>query len=106
MTLEKRFRKEFAEGMEFWTSQDGTLMSIAVCFSPHWPKILRERVLFRNPQYKFKPSRVKVRYAYREWAESEYFYFKGDKGDKGKVWRIGTEKTPFQVYEYELEQPV
>ena len=103
MTLEKRFKKEFENGVEFWTSQDGTLLSIAVCFSTNWPKILRERVLSRNPRRRFKPSRVKIGYAYREWAEPEYFYFKGD---KGKVWRIGKEKTPFQVYEYELESPI
>lgn len=103
MTLEKQFKKYFTHGAEFWTSQDGMLLSVAVCFSPNWPKVLREMVKLRNPTKGFKPSRVKIGYAYKEWAEREYFYFKGD---KGKVWRIGKEKTPFQVYEYELEQPV
>lgn len=103
MTLEKRFKKEFSDGMEFWTGEDGMLLSIAVCFTPHWPKVLRERVLARNPKHKFKPSRVKIGYAYREWLEPEFFYHKGD---KGKGWRIRKQPTPFQVYEYELEQPI
>lgn len=81
----------------------GCSFRIAISFTPHWPKVLKALVLGRNPKHKFKPSRVKIRYAYREWAERGYFYFKGD---KGKVWRLGEEKTPFQVYEYELEQPI
>ena len=92
MTLEKQFKKHFKDGMEFWTSEDGrhgTLISIAVCFTPNWPKVLRERVISRNPGKAFKRSRVKVRYAFK----------------KGKVWEIGDDPTPFQVCEYEFSRP-
>lgn len=102
MTLEKRFKKEFENGMEFWTSQDGTLMNVAICFTPEWPKRLKELVEARGTKNKFKPNRVKRRYVFREWAESEYFFFKGD---KGKVWTLTDEATPFPVYDYELEFP-
>lgn len=101
MTLEKRFKKDFKNPMEFWTSEDGSLMSVAVAFSPDWPTLLREKI--KSLGQKFKKSRVKSRYAYREWAEREYWYFAGD---KGKVWRIGDTETPFEVYEYELETPM
>lgn len=103
MRLADRFKKEFTNGMEFWTSQDGTLLSIAICFSPHWMETLSEKVRARNPRKRFKPSRIKLRYAFREWPEAGYYYFKGD---RGKVWTLGDEKTPFAVYEYELEIPV
>jgi hypothetical protein len=103
MTLEKHFRKTFGQGCELWTGEDGTLMSIAVSFTRDWVKILKERVESRNPNHPFKPSRVKIRYAFKEWAEPEYWFFKGQ---KGKTWRLGTEVTPFPVYEYELEQPI
>lgn len=102
MTLEKRFKKEFQAPMEFWTGEDGTLMSVAIAFSPKWVKKLREHIEIRCRQ-KFKTARVRKRFAFREWAEREYWYFSGT---KGKVWRLGDTPTPFPVYEYELERPM
>lgn len=100
MTLAKQFKKDFKDGLEFWTSQDGTLMSVAVCFSIDWPKRLKAAVEARGEQ--LKANRVKVRYAFKEWAEREYFFWKGD---KGKVWRLQDTETLFQVYDYTFEIP-
>lgn len=102
MTTIKLFKKVFHDPCEFWTSEDGMLLSLVIADSEGYEKRLREHWTFAREE--FDPSRLKKRYAYREWVGHEYF--DGNSGRRsGKVWRLCDEPTEFRVIEYELKIP-
>lgn len=84
MTKQQKYLREFSEPCEFWTSEDGMLVSLAII--PGEGAIDKLKSHFAFAKQTFDKKRVKKRYAYQEWVGSEYF--DGGSGQsKGKVWR-------------------
>ncbi len=101
----RSFVEDFIDGCEMWTSEDGTLVAIAVMDSAEWRDVLRKQFAHIWAHEKFNPARAIRRYAWREWVGSEFFDGPGPGQRRGKVWRVGDEPTAFPVMYYELEKP-
>lgn len=100
---QRNFESQFRDGLEFWTSEDGSLLSIVIDNGAAW----RQRLRFNHPSVweheKFDPTRAKPGYVERVWAGLDFFDGGGQK--RGKVWRIADHETPFAVMIYELQNP-
>lgn len=104
MREQAEFDIAFQSGCEMWTSEDGTLVSLAIKSRDDWQEVLQREFAHIFAREAFDASRHKQRFAYREYVGRDFF--DGNSGrSKGKVWRIGDELTPFPVIEYELTVP-
>lgn len=99
----KRFLKDFREGLEFWTSEDGSLISIAIMNTEKWKDVLLANYSHRIKD--FNERHARPRWASREWAGGEYFDGRCGR-TRGKIWRLTDEVTPFGVIEYDLNMEV
>jgi len=101
---QKLFNAAFNRGAAFWTSEDGTMMSIVIARVPDWQEVLQfeyEHIFAKQP---FDETRAKPKFAEREWIGKDWF--DGNSGTtRGKIWRTTEEETPYPVFEYELEFP-
>lgn len=94
----RKFRREFREPCEFWTGEDGTLMSLVIARGDYAEQALSEHHAFVDET--FDPTRVKERFVYRARLEE------GEDFGRARVcWRCTDEPTPFPVLEYELQIP-
>lgn len=91
--MDRKFKEYFREVAEFWTVEDGMLMSLVIVRSPDAECLLKEHRVFKNEP--FEPGRMKPKFAYRGLIE----------GWRGNVWLTGDEETPYPVFEYELQIP-
>lgn len=103
--LHKLFLKTFGNGVAMWTSEDGTLMSLAIIERDDWREVLQKEFahILTTEGEGFDEKRGKPAYVEWEW-NSEYF--DGNSGrTHGKVWSVTREKTPFKIINYELKIP-
>lgn len=102
--LWKKFWEDFGDGCEMWTSEDGTLLSIAIIPHEEWQESLQFNQRHRFKDEAFDLSRAQLRFAYREWAGSEFF--DGPYSQRrGKVWRLQETPTDLPVVDYQLIYP-
>lgn len=104
--LKRKFEKHFSRGLAMWTSEDGTLMALAITTRIDWPKVLQFEFshILTTEGEGFESSRAKLKYAHWGWAEPGYF--DGGTGrTHGKVWTIDDDDSGFPVMEYELRIP-
>lgn len=97
-TDQKAFMRTFARPCEFWSSEDGDLMSLVIARSPNAKQLLKTHYAFQRER--FDPRRLKPKYVQREWTGAEFFDGNGQR--RGKIWRPTDSVTPFPVFEYEL----
>lgn len=99
--MRSKFEKDFEHGMEFWTGEDGDLVSIAITRRPDWANVLNEQYhhRFESRHEKFDASRGRKRFVRRRRAEPEEW------SSCRRVWECCDEPTPFPVIEYELKFP-
>ena len=98
----KEYLRLFSEPCEFWTSEDGSLLSLVILPSDNAPELLKAHHAFQNEP--FDPTRIKSRHAVKEWVGQEFFDGRSGR-QKGKIWRVTDEITEFPVLEYELASP-
>lgn len=100
---QRKFEKAFRDGCEFWTSEDGTRISIAIMDSEGWQKRLVENNphIFSHQKHQFDETRCQRRFVYQAWAGREYF--DGPYScQSGKVWRLTDSPSPYPVIDYNL----
>jgi hypothetical protein len=99
--LRKKFFDYFNDGCEFWTSEDGSLMSLVIARRKDWAEVLQ-----RNFEHRLNSpidsSKGKPGFVYQEWAGRDFFDGPGCGQRRGKVWRIADHVTPFHVIQYPL----
>jgi hypothetical protein len=103
--LYKQFSKTFGNGLAMWTSEDGTLLSLAIVVRDDWREVLQREFahILTTKGEGFDENRGKL--AYVEWGWNTE-YFDGNSGKtRGKVWTVTEEKTPFRIINYQLKIP-
>lgn len=98
----RKFRREFAEPCEFWTGEDGMLMSLVIERRPDWADAMKQHYVFHKET--FDLSRGKERFVRRENMDADDRENWRDSGSRA-MWRCCDEVTPFPVVEYQLEFP-
>lgn len=89
-----------------WTSEDGTLMSLAITTRIDWPAVLKfefQHILTTEGEG-FDKRRGKLRYVEQRWVGQDYFDG-GGPSRTGKVWFLTDDATDFPVIEYTLKIP-
>ena len=100
-----KFDKNFSHGCEMWTSEDGTLLSIAIKPRPDWQEVLKLNHPQIFSQEVFDEKQAKPTFVKYVMMGKEFFDGRGSSGTRGKVWLISKEPTDFPVINYELKQP-
>lgn len=96
-----KFERMFTEPLEFWTSEDGSLLALVIKRRPDYLEVLKAHYIFTKGE-EFDPAQIKEAYVEQEWVGKEHF--DGGSGQKrGKVWRVTQTPNEFPVYEYTLK---
>lgn len=99
----REFARTFRNGLEFWTSEDGSLMAVVIDRAEGWQdrlKFYHQHIWQREA---FDETRAKPRYVYRHWTGKDFF--DGGFQRRGKIWSLTDTPTQFEVMEYELTKP-
>jgi hypothetical protein len=102
--LWRKFTKAFEHGLAMWTSEDGTMLSITIIVRDDWKEVLQREFPHIFDKEPFDEKRGKLTFIEQEWVGGEYF--DGNSGtNRGKVWVITDDRTPYPVINYELQIP-
>ncbi len=106
-----KFLRDFAEPLDFWTGDDGMLMSYVVRRDVDWQKMLREHYHFFHDS-PINPGEIVGREAFDLGQAKERYVYRGSPEDRDdwptrtRLWLLCDEPTPFPVIEYVLKVPV
>lgn len=98
--MQKMFLKDWGEGDELWTGEDGMLTGFAIVRRPDWADVIPRNFSYRFENEKFDAARGEEKFLRREYADPDDF-----PGHR-KIWMLCDDETPFPVIHYPLEHPL